>query len=366
MSDAPAVSIITPTYNHGRFLAQAIESVLAQTFSSWEQIIIDDGSTDDTGAVAGRYRDPRIRYLRQDNRGIERLPETYNDALAMCRAPLVAILEGDDYWPADKLATLVPAFADPEVVLAYGWTEVFGERGTFPARIPSDNFDRRFAPTVATNSPPGRAALAMCDCRALTFTYPCSVVVRRSALERIGGFQSRPGLCVTDHPTFLRLALEGRFHFERRIMGYWRVHDAGTTARGLDRILAALYPEILRFRAEFGARLPVSEAEWRQIDRDWRPLQAWASMSWARRLLLEQRWSEARSHLQVTLRRGSWRMRLVALAALAGARVQVPAEWVYRLARQPYFRRTAPGKVETVLPAPDSQRGSGRSRPTRW
>jgi glycosyltransferase involved in cell wall biosynthesis len=351
VSDAPAVSIITPTYNHGRFLAQAIESVLAQTFPSWEQIIIDDGSTDDTGEVAGRYRDPRIRYVRQDNRGIERLPETYNDALAMCRAPLVAILEGDDYWPADKLATLVPAFADPEVVLAYGWTQVVGERSTmFPARIPGADFERRFAPTVATNSPPGRAALAMCDCHGLTFTYPCSVVLRRSALERIGGFQSRPGLCITDHPTFLRLALEGRFHCEQRIMGYWRVHNAGTTLRDMDRILSALYPEILRFRAEFGARLPVSEDEWRQIESGWRPLRGWASMRWARRLLLDQRWGEARSHLRLALRTAGWRTRLVALAALAGSRAQLPAEWAYRLAGQPYFRRTAPGKFEVVLP----------------
>lgn len=123
----PAASIITPPYHHAPFLAQCIESVLGQTFQSWEQIIIDDGSTDGTGDVAQRYRDPRVRYVRQRNLGLARLPETDNRALSLCRTSLIAILEGDDYWPPDKLEALVPAFEDPAVVLAYGVTEVVGE-----------------------------------------------------------------------------------------------------------------------------------------------------------------------------------------------------------------------------------------------
>ncbi len=155
----PAVSVITPTYDHAPFLGQCIESVLGQTFPSWEQIIVDDGSRDGTSDVARRYGDPRIRYVRQDNVGLARLPETYNRALSMCRAPLVAILEGDDYWPPDKLQALEPAFEDPGVVLAYGITEVVGQgRAGFPRHIPGPDFLRAFAPDVATNTPPGRAA----------------------------------------------------------------------------------------------------------------------------------------------------------------------------------------------------------------
>src|SRR5262245_61272643 len=124
MDAPPMVSIITPTYNHAEFLADCVESVLRQTFTSWEQIVVDDGSTDATPDVMARFRDPRIKYVRQQRCGLERLAETYNRALAMCRAPLIAILEGDDTWPANKLEALVPAFVDEDVVLAYGVTEV--------------------------------------------------------------------------------------------------------------------------------------------------------------------------------------------------------------------------------------------------
>ena len=229
----PLVSIITPTYNHADFLPDCIGSVLGQTFPSWELVVIDDGSTDDTSQVVDRFRDQRIRYVRQEHRGVERLAETYNDALALCRAPLITILEGDDYWPADKLESLVPAFQDEGVVLAYGVTEVVGEgRSQFASTIPSPDFANHFPSGALTNTPVGSAALAMLDCRGLTFTYPCSVILRRLALERIGGFQERSGLPITDYPTFLRLSLDGRFHFEERTMGYWRVHRRGPRRQG--------------------------------------------------------------------------------------------------------------------------------------
>lgn len=335
----PAVSIITPIYNQARFLPDCLDSVRRQTFEAWEQIILDDGSTDHAAEVVARYRDPRIRYLRQDNLGIAGLAVTYNRALDRCRAPLVAILEGDDYWPADKLEVLVPAFARPEVVLAYGWTEVVGRPDpTFPSRIPSADFERWFPAGVLANTPVGCAAAAMCDARGLTFTYPCSVVVRRSALERIGGFQARAGLGITDHPTFLRLSLEGPFHFERRTTGYWRVHPAGTTVREMDRILAAVHREVVRFRAEHGAGVGLTGRRWRAITRSWARLWSWRSLLRGRQLLVEGHWREARRHLWRALPGGGWRARGRALAALAGS---FPAEWAGRYRQTPLLR--APG-----------------------
>src|ERR1700690_1726677 len=116
----PLVSVVTPTYNHERFIGPCIESLLGQSYPDWEQIIIDDGSTDDTGKIVSTYRDSRIRYHSQANQGPFELAKTYNRALALARGELIAILEGDDYWPANKLATLIPAFQDEAVVLAYG------------------------------------------------------------------------------------------------------------------------------------------------------------------------------------------------------------------------------------------------------
>src|SRR5688572_10419542 len=100
----PLVTILSPTFNQERYVSQCIESALAQTYPHWEQIFVDDGSTDATREVIASYRDPRIRLIALPHRGLGALAESYNEALAVARGSLVGILEGDDAWPADKLA----------------------------------------------------------------------------------------------------------------------------------------------------------------------------------------------------------------------------------------------------------------------
>jgi len=322
--------------------------VIAQTHPSWEQIVVDDGSTDGTPDVMRRCADPRVRYVRREHRGIERLPETYNDLLSQCRAPLVAILEGDDYWPADKLATLLPAFDDPDVVLAYGTTEVVGDtRGIGTPTIPTPSFSRRFPPGALVNEPRGQAALAMMDPHALTFTYPVSVIVRRSALERIGGFQARPGLPVTDFPTFLRLCLEGRFHYEPRTMGYWRVHSAGYSRAAGASILPAVLDEIRRFRREHGARIPEPPGGWDAAEDAWRENLGWASLVDGRRRLLEGDAKTARQAMWRAVRFAPWRSRVLAVAAIVASFGGLSVEWVYRFSGRDWWRRSD-GGVERV------------------
>src|ERR1041384_4450574 len=94
---APSVSIITPAFNTARFVADTLESALAQTFTDFELILVDDGSTDETGSIAERFarRDPRISVFHQNNRGIS---VARNAALAHARGDLVALLDSDDVW----------------------------------------------------------------------------------------------------------------------------------------------------------------------------------------------------------------------------------------------------------------------------
>jgi glycosyltransferase involved in cell wall biosynthesis len=97
----PAVSVVVATYNYGRYLAGALESVLGQTFRDLEVIVVDDGSIDDTAEVVKPYlRDQRVRYERVDHVG---QPAAKNIGIRSARARLIAFLDADDLWLPAKL-----------------------------------------------------------------------------------------------------------------------------------------------------------------------------------------------------------------------------------------------------------------------
>ena len=89
-TERPRVSIVTPVYNAERFIGACVRSVLDQTFDDWEQIIVDDGSSDATGDIARGFDDPRVRYIGLPHRGLSALAETYNTALQVARGELIA------------------------------------------------------------------------------------------------------------------------------------------------------------------------------------------------------------------------------------------------------------------------------------
>ncbi len=115
---APCVSVIVPCYNYGRLLAEAVASVLQQTLSDLELIIIDDGSTDDTASVIAGLNDARVRHrCLPANRGVS---AARNAGLDMARGEYLAFLDADDRWLPEKLARQVALMdAEPEVAIAF-------------------------------------------------------------------------------------------------------------------------------------------------------------------------------------------------------------------------------------------------------
>lgn len=217
----PFVSVLTPTYNHERFIHSCVESVLAQSYRNWEMVIVDDGSTDRTVEVIQRFSDPRIRLLRQPHLGIPRLADTYNRALDAARGELCAILEGDDAWPPWKVELQVRAFADKDVVLAWGRGAYVDEAGNVVGLTPPAT--TMWTRDILRNDPLGRAVSALV--MGNSFLVPaCSVMIRRDALLAIGGFVQPEGMYWVDRPTALRLALQGHFSYVDEVLGYWRVH----------------------------------------------------------------------------------------------------------------------------------------------
>ena len=109
---SPLVSAVIPTYNYARFVTHAIDSVLAQTYTPLECIVVDDGSTDETPEVLRPFGD-RIRVIRQENRG---LSAARNAGIRSARGSYVALLDADDRWKPTKIAQQVAlAESDPAV-----------------------------------------------------------------------------------------------------------------------------------------------------------------------------------------------------------------------------------------------------------
>jgi len=100
MNTKPSVSIIMPAYNAAKTISDSIQSVLNQTYTDWELIIINDGSSDSTSSIVGAYPDPRIILLEQQNSGVA---EARNNGIRHARGNMIAFLDSDDLWIETKL-----------------------------------------------------------------------------------------------------------------------------------------------------------------------------------------------------------------------------------------------------------------------
>ena len=133
----PLVSVLMPNYNYGEFIGEAIESVLRQTYSNFELIVCDDGSTDNSRAVVERYqaRDARIKLLRQDNGG---QGAAIYSAYAASKGEIIFLLDADDIYLPEKLAVVVAAhLASPNAGLVIHKMQVIDGNRRKLRQIPS-------------------------------------------------------------------------------------------------------------------------------------------------------------------------------------------------------------------------------------
>jgi hypothetical protein len=185
----PAISVLMPVYNAGRFLAPALESVLAQTFPDFELIAIDDGSSDGSAEVLAEFaaRDRRLRVFTQKNQGIV---TTLNRAIELARATLVARMDADDLSRPDRFAKQVAYLSQhPEVAAVSGAMDYIDEGGTY--------LRTAFFPTA-----PATIAKELlhrnCVCHA-------PVMVRTAVLRVVGGYRKIVQYA-EDYDLFLRIS----------------------------------------------------------------------------------------------------------------------------------------------------------------
>jgi glycosyltransferase involved in cell wall biosynthesis len=125
--EKPRVTVVTAAYNAAPYIAETIESVLAQTFADFEYIVVDDGSSDGTGEIVARYA-PRVTALRQENAGEG---AARNRGFERACGEYIAIVDADDTWQPDKLARQVEAMdANPDAGLCYTDAATIGADGS--------------------------------------------------------------------------------------------------------------------------------------------------------------------------------------------------------------------------------------------
>jgi len=201
----PLVSIIVPTHNYGSLIGETLISVQCQTFTRWECIIIDDGSTDDTAEVVASiaHRDPRVRYLLQANR---RQAAAKNTGLANARGEYVQFLDADDLIESRKLERQVAYLEEhPEVDIVYGGVRYFRTHDT-NERLYSMGTDN--APWMPCVSGAGREVLkALVRDNIIVINSP---LIRRSIVHEVGHFDVRLPPA-EDWDYWLRCALAGAY-----------------------------------------------------------------------------------------------------------------------------------------------------------
>jgi len=197
------VSVIVPTYNYGRFLPDALESIRKQTYPDWECIVVDDGSTDDTLTVvsAAAANDGRVRYVSQANKGPN---AARNRGIVESVGDYIQFLDADDLLPPTKLQAQVHAMeTDPSIGIIYSDARFFRDSATdlLPHRVPGPR------PTTTTDTgllDPLLRALVEYD-NIMVVEGP---LIRRSAITAVGPFEESL-LRGEDWQYWLRCALAG-------------------------------------------------------------------------------------------------------------------------------------------------------------
>ncbi|GAB4209820.1 MAG: hypothetical protein OHK0022_41600 [Roseiflexaceae bacterium] len=228
------VSVIIPCYNYARYLPEAVASVVAQTCDAWELVIVDDGSQDESLAVAqqlrAQYAGRRIRLLTQPNSG---LSAARNSGAVVARGSYLLFLDADDMLAPELLARALPLLRDqPQVGFVYTGFQLFGDDSTVWPSVP---FDLRLL-------------------RLDNYIHP-PALTRRCAWQQAGGFDLRMPF-YEDWDFWLRLAAAGwrGQHIDAPLV-YYRRHGSSLIGRTGSYVWDARAHIIRKHPRLYGARL---------------------------------------------------------------------------------------------------------------
>lgn len=203
------ISIILPTYNAERYISESIESILAQSFTDFELLVLDDGSTDNTREIVKRYRDKRVKLIDCSHNFIA----TLNMGIEMAQGKYIARMDADDVMHVDRLRIQYQLMEDaPEISLCSSWASCYNDRtGTMQPSCGSS----------------GVISMPELEFLATNFVMHPTVMMRRSFLIE-NNLRYREGYpCAEDYKLWVEMALLGaKFYIEPERLILYRLHEA--------------------------------------------------------------------------------------------------------------------------------------------
>ena len=206
--ELPLVSVIIPVHNGARYLRAALESVFAQTYRPFEVVVVDDGSTDDSGVIAQSFQD--VHYIHQANEGVA---AARNNGIEAARGEFLAFLDQDDLWTPEKLTLQIAhLLSHPELGYTLTDQQFFVDPGeTLPAWFRKELF---------SSAHPGWVL--------------GTLVVRRAAFEKVGGFATGYA-AASDSDWFFRAKAAGiSMAVVPELLLMKRIHGANESANAKD------------------------------------------------------------------------------------------------------------------------------------
>jgi glycosyltransferase involved in cell wall biosynthesis len=237
----PLISVIIPVYNGEKTIQETVLSVLKQTITDFELIIINDGSQDATLEIVSRIPDPRIKIFSYPNAG---LAVSRNRGIALAQGDYLAFLDADDLWAVNKLeAQLAALKSNPDAAVAYSWTDCIDEQGRFL---------RQSAHSTASGNVQANLLLAN------FISSGSNVLVCKQAVMDIGGFDETLSNA-QDWDLWLRLATRYQFVPVPETQVFYRV-----STRSMSRNVLGLEVSIQRvMQRSFEQAPPALQYLWR-------------------------------------------------------------------------------------------------------
>jgi len=234
----PLVSVIIPTYNRAPDLDRALKSLLAQTYRFWEAIVIDNHSTDDTDSLIASINDPRIKLFKVHNEGVIALSR--NVGIKQSKGEYVAFLDSDDWWVPGKLEEVINRFIVGADVVYHDLS--LATKSSQKILIKRTNTRTLKSPVFNDLIMHGNALATS------------SAVVRRSLLEKVGGFsEERQLIAAEDYDAWLRIAsVSESFVRIPKVLGFYWL--GGGNLSSFERTLALTQVIEKRYANEIAKR----------------------------------------------------------------------------------------------------------------